>query len=128
MTCFPMRLAANCHFSSSDGLRERVPLGLDLWAGPTGLEIVQDSRVSNVTMKTPFGSLFCPSNSPLRNRREAGKVSPSACLPTMQKALGSIPALYKLGMKVHACNLSTEVLEAEGSEIKGHTRSSSAIP
>lgn len=82
------------------------------------MEILESSRVPSVTMKTPVGSLCCAPNSPLRNRRGAGNVSPSTCLPTMEKALDSIPALYKLGSMVHACNRNTEVLEAGGSKLK----------
>lgn len=35
----------------------------------------------------------------------------SVCLPVIPKALGSSPALYRLGMMAHACNPSTEVVE-----------------
>lgn len=35
----------------------------------------------------------------------------SVCLPVIRKALGSSPALYRLGVMAHACNPSTEVIE-----------------
>lgn len=41
------------------------------------------------------------------------------CLAYMKPSVGS-PALYKLDVTVHVCNLSTQKVEAVGSRVQGH--------
>lgn len=51
----------------------------------------------------------------------AGKAAQWAeCLPTMQELLGSIPALLKLGMVAHTCDLSMWKVEKDAAEVQGH--------